>query len=136
MFATIPGRRAGAGVTVVGVADTGGVVKQAPAAESQKKQWRRRQHVRAVLRWWQARALADPEWQRGGGDLRCVVLDADDAPAAYALYRMNDLMDHGYEEEKKKKKKKKLKSGTTSKKKKKKKKKKRSGDGGGNEVSE
>ena len=45
--------------------------------------------------WWQARALADPEWQRGGGDLRCVVLDADDAPAAYALYRMNDRWDHG-----------------------------------------
>ena len=45
--------------------------------------------------WWQARALADPEWQRGGGDLRCVVLDADDAPAAYALYRMNDRWDRG-----------------------------------------
>jgi predicted acetyltransferase len=45
--------------------------------------------------WWQARTLADPEWQRGGGALRCVVLEADDAPAAYALYRMNDRWDHG-----------------------------------------
>jgi len=45
--------------------------------------------------WWQARTLADPEWQRGGGELRCVVLEADDAPAAYALYRMNDRWDHG-----------------------------------------
>src|SRR6266446_6217313 len=27
--------------------------------------------------WWQARALADPEWRRrGGGDLRCAVLEA------------------------------------------------------------
>jgi predicted acetyltransferase len=45
--------------------------------------------------WWQARALADPEWQRGGGDLRCVVLDVDDGPAAYALYRVNQSWDHG-----------------------------------------
>ena len=45
--------------------------------------------------WWQARTLADPEWQRGGGDLRCVVLDVDDGPAAYALYRINQSWDHG-----------------------------------------
>jgi predicted acetyltransferase len=46
--------------------------------------------------WWQARALADPEWRRrGGGDMQCVVLESDGHPAAYALYRMNTAFDRG-----------------------------------------
>jgi predicted acetyltransferase len=46
--------------------------------------------------WWQARALADPEWRRqGGGELQCVVLESDGAPSAYALYRMNMAWDRG-----------------------------------------
>ena len=46
--------------------------------------------------WWQARALADPEWRRrGGGDLQCAVLDAGGRPAAYALYRLNWAAERG-----------------------------------------
>lgn len=46
--------------------------------------------------WWQARALADPEWRRqGGGEMRCVVLESDGAPVAYALYRINVAWDRG-----------------------------------------
>ena len=46
--------------------------------------------------WWQARVLTDPEWRRaGGGDLRCVVMDLDGRPAAYALYRVNFASDRG-----------------------------------------
>ena len=46
--------------------------------------------------WWQARALADPEWRRrGGGDLRCAVLEAGGRSAAYALYRINAGSDRG-----------------------------------------
>ncbi|PYO57601.1 MAG: GNAT family N-acetyltransferase [Candidatus Rokuibacteriota bacterium] len=46
--------------------------------------------------WWQARALADPEWRRrGGGDLQCVVLELDGGPAAYALYRLNVAFERG-----------------------------------------
>jgi predicted acetyltransferase len=40
--------------------------------------------------WWEARALADPEWRRqGGGELNRAVLDLDGAPQAYALYRLH-----------------------------------------------
>jgi predicted acetyltransferase len=39
--------------------------------------------------WWQMRPLMDFPWQRGSGELRCVVLEVDGEPAAYALYRMN-----------------------------------------------
>src|SRR5262249_20990171 len=40
--------------------------------------------------WWQARALADPDWRRrGGGDLQCAVLDARGRPVAYRLHRLN-----------------------------------------------
>jgi predicted acetyltransferase len=46
--------------------------------------------------WWQARALADPDWRRsGGGELRCVVLEAHGGPVAYALYRINLGFDRG-----------------------------------------
>jgi predicted acetyltransferase len=46
--------------------------------------------------WWQTRALADPEWRRGGGgELRCVVLEADGGPVAYALYRITLAFDRG-----------------------------------------
>jgi predicted acetyltransferase len=46
--------------------------------------------------WWQARALADPEWRRqGGGELQCVVLELDGRPAAYALYRLNLSFEQG-----------------------------------------
>lgn len=46
--------------------------------------------------WWQERALADPDWRRGGGgELRCVVLEADGGPVAYALYRVNLGFDRG-----------------------------------------
>jgi predicted acetyltransferase len=45
--------------------------------------------------WWQARALADPEWRRRGGDLRCVVLEAGGRPRAYALYRVNQVLERG-----------------------------------------
>ena len=46
--------------------------------------------------WWQARALADPDWRRrGGGDLRCAILEAGGRSAAYALYRLNPASDRG-----------------------------------------
>src|SRR5213594_3771375 len=46
--------------------------------------------------WWQARALADPDWRRrGGGELQCVVLESDGKPVAYALYRLNLMFDRG-----------------------------------------
>jgi predicted acetyltransferase len=46
--------------------------------------------------WWQARALADPEWRRrGGGELQCVVLEVDGLPVAYALYRLSTGFDRG-----------------------------------------
>ena len=40
--------------------------------------------------WWEARALADPEWRRaGGGEMARVVLEVDGRPEAYALYRLH-----------------------------------------------
>jgi len=46
--------------------------------------------------WWQARALADPDWRRrGGGDLQCAVLEAGGRSTAYALYRINAGADRG-----------------------------------------
>jgi predicted acetyltransferase len=46
--------------------------------------------------WWQARALADPDWRRqGGGDLQCVVIESRDAPVAYALFRLNSSFERG-----------------------------------------
>jgi predicted acetyltransferase len=46
--------------------------------------------------WWQARALADPDWRRrGGGELQCVVLESNGGPVAYALYRLNQGFDRG-----------------------------------------
>jgi predicted acetyltransferase len=46
--------------------------------------------------WWQARALADPEWRRrGGGELQCAVLELKDGPVAYTLYRLNLAFERG-----------------------------------------
>ena len=46
--------------------------------------------------WWRARALADPDWRRrGGGDLRCAVLEAAGRSRAYALYRVNPAYERG-----------------------------------------
>jgi predicted acetyltransferase len=46
--------------------------------------------------WWQWRTLTDPDWRRfGGGELRCVVVEADGGPIAYALYRFNMAFDRG-----------------------------------------
>jgi predicted acetyltransferase len=46
--------------------------------------------------WWQARALADPDWRRrGGGELQCAVLEHEGRPAAYGLYRVNWSADRG-----------------------------------------
>jgi predicted acetyltransferase len=46
--------------------------------------------------WWQARTLADPEWRRGrGGELRCVVLELSGRARAYALYRVNPMLERG-----------------------------------------
>jgi Acetyltransferase (GNAT) domain len=46
--------------------------------------------------WWQARALADPDWRRGSaGDLQCAVVENEGRPAAYALYRMNSAFERG-----------------------------------------
>ncbi|PYN90595.1 MAG: GNAT family N-acetyltransferase [Candidatus Rokuibacteriota bacterium] len=46
--------------------------------------------------WWQARALTDPAWRRGGGgELRCAVVEARGRSAAYALYRVNLSIDRG-----------------------------------------
>jgi predicted acetyltransferase len=46
--------------------------------------------------WWQARALADPDWRRrGGGHLRCAILEAGGRSAAYALYRLSAASDRG-----------------------------------------
>src|SRR5262249_27823397 len=44
--------------------------------------------------WWEMRTLMDFPWDRANGELRCVVLEADGEPAAYALYRMNQSWDH------------------------------------------
>jgi len=46
--------------------------------------------------WWQARALADPEWRRsGGGEIVRVVVESDGAGGAYALYRLHPSFEHG-----------------------------------------
>jgi predicted acetyltransferase len=46
--------------------------------------------------WWEARALADPEWRRqGAGEMNRVVLELDGEPQAYALYRLKLQFDLG-----------------------------------------
>jgi predicted acetyltransferase len=46
--------------------------------------------------WWQARALADPEWRRRGrGEMQCAVVESGGRPTAYALYRVNWAADRG-----------------------------------------
>jgi predicted acetyltransferase len=46
--------------------------------------------------WWQARTLADSPWRRGNsGELQCVIIAGDIAPAAYALYRITPSFERG-----------------------------------------
>ncbi|MBA3366628.1 MAG: GNAT family N-acetyltransferase [Actinobacteria bacterium] len=46
--------------------------------------------------WWEARALADPEWRRGGGgEMVRVILEEDGRTGAYALYRLHPGFEHG-----------------------------------------
>ena len=46
--------------------------------------------------WWEARVLDDPDWRRaGGGELSVAVLEDDDGPQAYAVYRLNFAYDDG-----------------------------------------
>jgi predicted acetyltransferase len=46
--------------------------------------------------WWRNRRLADPEWAReGGGEQVRVLLELDDRPAAYALYRTHFSAERG-----------------------------------------
>jgi predicted acetyltransferase len=46
--------------------------------------------------WWQDRLLNDQDWKRrGGGALQCAVLDVGGEPSAYALYRVNQMLEHG-----------------------------------------
>ena len=46
--------------------------------------------------WWETGVLADPEHaRRGGGPLFCAVLELDDQPEAYALYRLKSNWDEG-----------------------------------------
>jgi predicted acetyltransferase len=46
--------------------------------------------------WWEARALADPEWRRqGAGEMNRVVLELDGELQAYALYRLKLQFDLG-----------------------------------------
>jgi predicted acetyltransferase len=46
--------------------------------------------------WWEASTLADPEhWRRGAGPLYCAVLEIDDQPEAYALYRLKSNWEEG-----------------------------------------
>jgi predicted acetyltransferase len=46
--------------------------------------------------WWQDRTLADPEWLRGGrGELQCAILEHEERPTGYALYRMNWAFERG-----------------------------------------
>ena len=46
--------------------------------------------------WWDVRLLADPASRRQGrGELQHAILELDDEPAAYALYRVNLAFEHG-----------------------------------------
>ena len=46
--------------------------------------------------WWRSRRLADPEWRReGGGEMVRILLELDDRPAGYALYRLHFSADRG-----------------------------------------
>ena len=46
--------------------------------------------------WWRLKTAADPAWRRrGNGEMRCVILDHDGEPSAYALYRMNFQVERG-----------------------------------------
>ena len=46
--------------------------------------------------WWEARALADPEYRRGGGgEMQRVVVEVDGRVEAYALYRLHMGFDGG-----------------------------------------
>ena len=46
--------------------------------------------------WWESRLLADQEWRRrGGAALQRVVLEHDGRPEGYALYRLQQSIEHG-----------------------------------------
>jgi predicted acetyltransferase len=46
--------------------------------------------------WWEHRALADPEWRRGGGgEMQRVVLELDGRDAGYGLYRVHTSFEYG-----------------------------------------
>jgi predicted acetyltransferase len=46
--------------------------------------------------WWESRALADPEWRRGGGgEMQRAVLELDGRDAAYGLYRVHTGFEYG-----------------------------------------
>jgi predicted acetyltransferase len=46
--------------------------------------------------WWEHRALADPEWRRGGGgEMQRAVLELDGRDAAYGLYRVHASFEYG-----------------------------------------
>ena len=46
--------------------------------------------------WWDSRALADPEWRRGGGgEMQRAVLELDGRDAAFGLYRVHTGFEYG-----------------------------------------
>ena len=46
--------------------------------------------------WWEHRALADPDWRRGGGgEMQRAILELDGRDAAYALYRVHTGFEYG-----------------------------------------
>jgi predicted acetyltransferase len=46
--------------------------------------------------WWRSRRLADPEWRReGGGEMVRILLELEDRPAGYALYRLHFSAERG-----------------------------------------
>ena len=46
--------------------------------------------------WWEHRALADPEWRRGGGgEMQRAVLELDGRDAAFGLYRVHTGFEYG-----------------------------------------
>jgi len=62
------------------------------------KVWRRIPgFVERSADWWEQYRLADPEhWRRGGGPKFCALLEIDDEPVAYAIYRIKPGWEDGY----------------------------------------
>ncbi len=47
--------------------------------------------------WWEQYRLADPEhWRRGAGPKFCAVIEIDDEPVAYAIYRIKNDWEDGF----------------------------------------